>query len=133
MKTTISSFARIVFMMVFIGLSRIALSDGLLMPENEDYPANFLRNKMTEVSVKIDGLVAQTVVTMEFVNEWDQAVDAVFNFPLPPDARSTQLLYTRNDTLFKAILRVEPQNPNPGTGQGGLAALVNQYIGPNGL
>lgn len=133
MKTHITTRFGLIFVFLFIGLSKLALSDGLLMPKDENYPADFLRKKMTEVHVTINGLVAETVVTMEFVNEWDQPVDAVFNFPLPADARSTQLLYTRNDTTFKAILRVEPQNPNPGTGQGGLAALVNQYIGPNGL
>ncbi len=109
------------------------MADGLLLPKSPDYPAEFLRNKVTEVNVTIDGLVVQTVVYQEFINEWDQPVDAVYNFPLPADARSTQLLYTRNDTTFKAILMVEPQDPNPGTGQGGIAALVNNYIGTNGL
>jgi len=133
MKTDIIPRFALIFTLLFIGLSKLALSDGLLLPENQSYPADFLRKKITEVHVTIHGLVAQTVTTMEFVNEWDQTVDAVFNFPLPQDARSTQLLYDRNDTMFKAVLRVEPQNPNPGTGQGGLAALVNSYIGPNGL
>ena len=133
MKTQITTYYRFIFTIVLIGLSKVALSDGLLLPENENYPADFLRKRITEVYVKVDGLVAQTVVNMEFINEWDQAVDAVFNFPLPADARSTQLLYTRNDTTFRAVLMVEPEDPNPGTGLGGLAALVNQYIGPNGL
>lgn len=133
MKTQIYTYQRYIFIIVLLGLSKIVLSDGLLLPKDENYPADFLRNKVTEVNVRVDGLVAQTVVYQEFVNEWDQPVDAVYNFPLPPDARSTQLLYSRNDTIFRAILKVEPQDPNPGTGQGGLAALVNAYIGPNGL
>lgn len=133
MKTQIVPYNKYIFILVLIGLSKLAFSDGLLLPKDENYPADFLRNKVTEVNVKIDGLVAQTVVYQEFVNEWNQTVDAVYNFPLPADARSTQLLYTRNDTTFKAILKVEPQDPNPGTGQGGLAALVNAYIGTNGL
>ena len=124
---------RFILAVILLALSKLALSDGLLLPKDQNYPADFLRNRLTEVNVKIDGLVAQTMVYQEFVNEWDQAVDAVYNFPLPADARSTQLLYTRNDTTFKAILLVEPEDPNPGTGQGGLAALVNDYIGPNGL
>lgn len=133
MKTQILTDYRYMLALVLMGLSKFALSDGLLLPKDDNYPADFLRNKITEVTVTIDGLVAQTVVYQEFVNEWDQPVDAVYNFPLPADARSTQLLYTRNDTTFRAILKVEPQDPNPGTGQGGLAALVNDYIGPNGL
>lgn len=133
MKTIINTYYRFIFSIVLLSLSKLILADGLLLPEDENYPADFLRNKVTDVHVTINGLVAQTVVYHEFVNEWDQAVDAVWNFPLPADARSTQLLYTRNDTTFKAILKVEPQNPNPGTGQGGIAALVNAYIGDNGL
>jgi len=133
MKTQIYTYYRYIFTIVLIGLSKLAMSDGLLLPKDENYPADFLRNKVTEVSVKVDGLVVQTVVYQEFVNEWNHPVDAVYNFPLPAEARSTQLLYTRNDSTFRAILRVEPEDPNPGTGQGGLAALVNDYIGPNGL
>ncbi|NQU31866.1 MAG: VWA domain-containing protein [Bacteroidetes bacterium] len=133
MKTQIHTYHSYILTLVLFGLSKLALSDGILLPKDENYPADFLRNKVTEVNVTIEGLVVQTVVYQEFVNEWDQAIDAVYNFPLPADARSTQLLYTRNDTTFRAILKVEPQDPNPGTGQGGLAALVNAYIGPNGL
>jgi len=133
MKTQIYTYYQSLFLIVLLGLSKLALSDGLLLPKDENYPADFLRNKLTEVNVRVDGVVVQTVVYQEFVNEWDHPVDAVYNFPLPADARSTLLLYTRNDTTFKAILKVEPQDPNPGTGQGGLAALVNDYIGPNGL
>ena len=133
MKTQLYTYFKVFSILVLLSLSKLALSDGLLLPITENYPADFVRNKVTEVNVKISGLVAQTVVYQEFVNEWDQAVDAVYNFPLPADARSTQLLYTRNDTTFQAVLKVEPQDPNPGTGQGGLAALVNAYIGPNGL
>ncbi len=133
MKTKINTFGRYLLIIVLISLWKFALSDGLLLPKDENYPADLLRNKVTEVNVRIDGLVAQTVVYQEFINEWNQPVDAVYNFPLPADARSTQLLYTRNDTTFRAILRVEPQDPNPGTGQGGVAALVNAYIGSNGL
>ena len=127
---------RYTFLLIIFGMmlgSSGTFADGLLLPNDKNYPTDFLRNRVTEISVTINGLVAETVVYQEFVNEWTSATDAVYSFPLPPDARSTMLLYTRNDTTFKAILRVEPQSPNPGTGEGGLAALVNQYIGRNGL
>ncbi len=133
MKTLINNKFRNITTIVMIVLWNAAFADGLLLPKDDNYPADFLRNKVTDVNVRIDGLVAQTVVYQEFVNEWNQTVDAVYNFPLPADARSTQLLYTHNDTTYKAILRVEPEDPNPGTGSGGLAALVNAYIGDNGL
>ena len=108
-------------------------ADGLMLPSDESYPADLLRNRVTEVTVNIRGLVAETVVYQEFLNEWDQATDAVYSFPLPEDARSTLLLYTRNDTTFRAVLKVSPQTPNPGTGGGGIAAQVNDYIGPHGI
>ena len=114
-------------------LSINALADGLLMPKDTDYPKDFLRNRKTQVTVNIHGPVAETWVYQEFVNEWNQATDAVYSFPLPPDARATEFLYWRNDTTFKAILKVKEQAVNPGTGEGGVAALVNDYIGRNGI
>lgn len=119
--------------LILLTASTKILADGLLMPADTSYPSNFLRNRVTEVSVKIHGLVAETIVYQEFINEWNQPVDGVYSFPLPAAARSTLLLYTRNDTTYKAILKVMQQSPNPGTGEGGIAALVNKYIGTNGL
>ncbi len=108
-------------------------SDGLLVPEDEEYPKDFLRNCVTNVTVNIHGLIAETSVYQEFENEWTEKTDAVYSFPLPPDARATNFLYWRNDTTFKAILKVKEQAVNPGTGQGGIIALVNDYIGRNGI
>ena len=107
--------------------------DGLLMPNDENYPADFLRHRATIVDVEIEELYATTIVYQEFVNDWHQMTDAVWSFPLPHDARSIKLLYTRNDTTFQAILIESSQSTNPGTGEGGVAALVNDYIGVNGL
>ena len=35
--------------------------------------------------------------------------------------------------MYKAILKVKEQDVIPGTGEGGIAALVNKYIGRNGI
>ena len=110
-----------------------AFADGLLMPTDDNYPKDFLRNRMTRVTVNIHGLCAETFVYQEFVNEWTETVDAVYSFPLPPEARATEFLYWRNDTTFKAILKVREQATNPGTGEGGIVAYVNKYIGRNGI
>jgi len=118
---------------LLLALAIPAFADGLLLADDKDYPGRLLKNRTTHVKVIIHGLVAETIVTQEFENEWDRPVDAVYSFPLPPDARSTQLLYSRGDTLFKAVLQVQQQTPNPGTGEGGIPALVNEYIGRNGL
>jgi Ca-activated chloride channel family protein len=110
-----------------------ALADGLLMPADEAYPKDFLRNRMTRITAQIHGAVAETFVYQEFVNEWHKPTDAVYAFPLPPDARATEFLYWRNDSTFKAVLKEKEQATTPGTGEGGVAALVNRYIGRNGI
>ncbi len=52
MKTQIYTYHRAILFLVLIGLSKLALSDGLLLPVNENYPADFLRIKLTDVNVK---------------------------------------------------------------------------------
>jgi Ca-activated chloride channel family protein len=108
-------------------------ANGLLMPTESGYPYDFLRNTVTNVNVEINGLVAETSVYQEFENEWYDTTDAVYSFPLPPDARAVKFLYWYNDTLYSAVLKVKEQATNPGTGEGGVAALVNDYIGRNGI
>ncbi len=108
-------------------------ADGLLRSTKSEYPWDFMRHRMTRVDVYLHSQFAETQVYQEFVNDWVRATDAVFAFPLPPDARANNFFYWRNDTCFKAILKVSEQAPNPGTGEGGIAALVNQYIGRNGI
>ncbi|MEM6646941.1 MAG: VWA domain-containing protein [Bacteroidota bacterium] len=124
---------RVLVFALLLALAAPAFADGLLLADDRDYPGRLLRNRTTHVKVIIHGLVAETIVTQEFDNEWDRPVDGVYSFPLPPEARSTQLLYSRGDTLFKAVLQVQQQTANPGTGEGGIPALVNAYIGRNGL
>ena len=119
-------------LMILVTLSSL-FSDGLLMPNDENYPADFLRHRATIIDVEIEELYATTIVYQEFVNDWHETTDAVWSFPLPYDARSIKLLYTRHDTTFQAILIESSQSTNPGTGEGGVAALVNDYIGVNGL
>jgi Ca-activated chloride channel homolog len=108
-------------------------ADGLLMPVDNEYPQDFLKNRLTQVEVNIHGLAAETIVYQEFVNEWDRAVDAVYSFPLPPDARATQFLYWFDNKVYRAVLKVREQAVNPGTGEGGVVAEVNRYIGRNGI
>lgn len=108
-------------------------ADGLMLPNNNNYPKEFLRNKSTEINVDIQGVFAKTVVRQEFINEWSNAVDAVYSFPLPNDARAINIFYWRNDTIFKAVLKVQQQDVNPGTGDGGVTAEVNKYLGKNAI
>lgn len=107
--------------------------DGLLMPNEKDYPKDFLRHRMSKIIVQIHGLVAETAVYSEFENEWTEETDAVYSFPLPPDARATAFYYWVNDQVYKAVLKVREQSTNPGTGEGGVTAEVNAYLGRNSI
>ncbi|MBN2413556.1 VWA domain-containing protein [candidate division KSB1 bacterium] len=109
------------------------LADGLLIPTDENYPKDFIQNRLTRVTVEIYGTLSITTVYQEFVNEGIESTDAVYSFPLPPDARATEFLYWRGSTIYKAVLKVREQATNPGTGEGGIIALVNKYIGRNGI
>ncbi len=108
-------------------------ANGLLMPTDKNYPKDFLKARSTEVTIQINGLVAETTVYQEFVNEWTSPTDAVYSFPLPADARATQFLYWKGDIVYQAVLKKKEQSTNPGTGEGGVAADVNNYIGTNGI
>jgi len=121
------------FCLLFAFASMPLFADGLLVPTDDAYPNTFLRNRVTHVTVKIHGLFAETEVYQEFKNEWDKTVDAVYSFPLPPDARATEFIYWANDKVYRAVLKVREQATNPGTGEGGVIAKVNKYIGRNGI
>ncbi|UCE04952.1 MAG: hypothetical protein JSW07_15190, partial [bacterium] len=110
-----------------------SFADGLMLPSDENYPKDLMQNRLTKIYVRLTGQIAETVVYQEFVNEWYKSTDAVYSFPLPPDARATDFFYWYNDVCYKAVLKVKEQAVNPGTGGGGVAALVNKYIGRNGI
>ncbi|MBN8705192.1 MAG: VWA domain-containing protein [Bacteroidetes bacterium] len=113
--------------------SSIAFGDGLLLPSNENYPKDLLKNLTSRINVRINGVIAETEVYQEFQNEWNQSTDAIYNFPLPADARATEIIYWKNDIAYKAILQVRQQETNPGTGEKPFVAAVNRYIGRNGI
>ncbi|HPG39638.1 MAG TPA: VWA domain-containing protein [bacterium] len=109
------------------------LADGLLIPAKPGYPQDFIQNRLTRVTVDIYGMLAVTTVYQEFFCESTDTIAAVYSFPLPPDARATEFLYWSNNKIYKAVLKVREQATNPGTGEGGIIALVNEYIGRNGI
>ena len=115
----------LIYIMLVLSLATTGFCDGLLLPTEEGYPKDLLRNRITEVNVNINGLIAETEVYQEFVNEWYDTTDAVYSFPLPPNARATEFVYWYDDIAYKAVLKVREQAVNPGTGEGGIAALIN--------
>ncbi len=122
----------IIVFILFLGTAS-TFATGLLMPTADNYPKDFLKLRASKVTVNIKGSVAETVVYQEFVNEWYDSTDAVYSFPLPENARATKFLYWYKNNIYQAVLKVSEQAVNPGTGEGGVAALVNKYIGKNGI
>jgi Ca-activated chloride channel homolog len=58
-----------------------------------------------DVQARITGLVASTVVTTEFVNAHDTALEATYVFPLPDRAAVTGMTMTADDRTIEAELQ----------------------------
>ena len=108
-------------------------ANGLIIPDSDTYPGDYLSNKSTSIEVNINGLIAETVVLQEFENESYETINGVYIFPLPMNARVTRLLYSKGDTLIDAVLKVKAQSSTPGTGEGGVVAEINKYMGKNAI
>ena len=73
---------------------------GALSTERGNLPLDRL-----DVRAKITGLVAQTVVTTEFVNAHDTALEATYVFPLPDRAAVTGMRMTADGRMVEAELQ----------------------------
>lgn len=124
---------RLKLFIIVILLGSLIYADGLLMPENESYPKDFLRNRMTKIDLDVHGLVVEAKIYQEFVNESTEETDAVFSYPLPDEAKATRFLYWYEDKIYEAVLKVKEQAQNPGHGDDILTARVDEYIGRNGI
>ena len=78
-------------LLVLIAIFSFANADGLMLPVDEDYPKDLLKNRMTHVTVEINGIVAETKVYQEFINEWHHPVDAVYSFPFAISVHSAYI------------------------------------------
>ncbi|GAB7044093.1 MULTISPECIES: VIT domain-containing protein [Catenuloplanes] len=58
-----------------------------------------------DVRARISGLVSRTVVTTEFVNAFDEPLEATYIFPLPDRAAVTGMTMTADDRTVEADLR----------------------------
>jgi Ca-activated chloride channel family protein len=59
----------------------------------------------TDVSIDVRGLVASTTVVQRYANTTDQAIEAVYVFPLPPDAAVYDLQVKVGDRLIKSVIK----------------------------
>ncbi|MEO6094797.1 MAG: VIT domain-containing protein [Fibrobacteria bacterium] len=123
-------FATILLSMLGASISEVR-GDAVMRSTNSDYPIRLLRHTVTEITVDVRGLVAETRAYAEFRNDFDHATDAVYSFPLPDNAHVTRLQYSKGDTISEAVLQELAQTTLPGTGEGGFAAELNEYLGKN--
>lgn len=123
-------FATILFGILGATIPEIR-GDAVMRSTNSAYPIRLLRHTVTEITVDVRGLVAETRAYAEFRNDFDYATDAVYSFPLPDNAHVTRLRYSKGDTISEAVLKEVAQTNVPGTGEGGFAAELNEYLGKN--
>jgi Vault protein inter-alpha-trypsin./von Willebrand factor type A domain. len=108
-------------------------ADAVMRPGSPEYSGDLLYHKSTNVSVIVHGPVVETIVSSEFINQWSKVTSAVYSFPVPEDASVSGLWYQFKGAYYKAVLKEVPQVTNPGTGEGGFAAELNQYLGKNSV
>src|SRR4051812_3103005 len=94
-------FATILLGMLGASISEVR-GDAVMRSTNSDYPIRLLRHTVTEITVDVRGLVAETRAYAEFRNDFDHATDAVYSFPLPDNAHVTRLQYSKGDTVSEA-------------------------------
>ena len=114
-------------------LNTLIFADGLVMPTNDNYPKDLLKNRMTKVELDIHGLIIEGKIYQEFVNESQDTTDGVYSYPLPENSKATKFLYWYDDTVYEAVLKVKEQAQNPGHGEKKLAERIDSYIGDNGI
>jgi Ca-activated chloride channel family protein len=130
MRTIFLSFLFIVTCMV---LPFQAAADAIMRSEEKAYPKKLLFHRMTKAVVILRGTLAETIVYGEFINEWDRPTGGVYSFPLPGDANATGIWFEWKGAYHEAQLKEAPQVINPGTGEGGFAAILNRYLGGNAV
>src|SRR5260370_14546869 len=68
--------------------------------------------KHTSAKAEISGFLSRVVVTQEFENPFDEKIEAVYTFPLPPNATVVHMTIVVGDrTIRGQILRREDAAP----------------------
>lgn len=65
--------------------------------------------KSAEVNIAVDGVVARTCIRQEFVNSFDEIIEAVYQFPLPTDAAITSFTIYINGRQFDGKVQSRSQ------------------------
>ena len=77
--------------------------------EEERAPAAFEEHPLplrgTEVRARVSGPVAEVFVTQRFVNDGDRPIEAVYLFPLPPDAAVDRMEMRIGERVVRGVIR----------------------------
>src|ERR1700759_4102557 len=61
--------------------------------------------KHTEVKARISGPLARVTVVQEFENPFQEKIEAVYTFPLPPDAAVDDMTMLVGDRTIKGLIK----------------------------
>lgn len=101
----------------------------LTILDKEGKPAGLCPLKHTEVTADIAGYVARVTVQQEFHNPTDEAIEAVYTFPLPHDAAVDEMTMRVGERVIKGqIMRREEAREvyEAAKAAGQVAALLDQ-------
>lgn len=74
-------------------------------PAPAEVPERELPLRGTDVSARISGRVAEVMVTQRFENDGETPIEAVYLFPLPPDAAVDRMEMRVGDRVVRGVIR----------------------------
>ena len=102
-----SFYPFVLLLIVIISLTGDLLATGVLYVRprwsNQEYDKMWI--KSVDIDVAIRDQVAETHVDQIFYNEMDVSVEAIYIFPLPPNAMISELVYWFNGERYVADIR----------------------------
>ncbi|MDP6425844.1 MAG: VIT domain-containing protein, partial [Dehalococcoidia bacterium] len=80
--------------------------EGMLLQRTEEPNFyNILPKLKTNVTIDVEGMVSSTTVGQLFTNDSDEPIEAIYVFPLPPDAAVHDMTMVVNNRLIKGIIQ----------------------------
>ena len=80
--------------------------EGMLLQRTEEPNFyNILPKLKTNVTIDVEGMVSSTTVGQLFTNDSDEPIEAIYVFPLPPDAAVHDMIMVVNNRLIKGIIQ----------------------------
>src|SRR5690242_11510148 len=115
--------------MVGLGAPRAVRSGELSRLNAKGEPEGFCPLKHTDVKAEITGFLSRVNVTQEFENAFAEKIEAVYSFPLPPDAAvDAMTMHVGDRVVYGKIKRREEARAiyEAARSSGRLAGLLDQ-------